>query len=225
MDDLLSVRENRSLRRIRTAITWVLVAGLFPGLGACAPKRVLPSGEVVHGDEAVTAAGADGRAADREADSTQATERGSEDSGLPDPEFRGRAGTPVTGSTPSNVRVGLRAATLAQDQIGKPYQWGGSGPDKFDCSGLVQYVYGNLGIDLPRVSREQATVGEEVPRSELQPGDLLFFATSGSDVNHVGIYVGRSDFVHAPRRHLPVRTDSMDNAWWRQRFRGARRVQ
>jgi cell wall-associated NlpC family hydrolase len=63
-----------------------------------------------------------------------------------------------------------------------------------------------------------------VGRSELQPGDLVFFSTEGSAVNHVGIYVGGADFVHAPRRYLPVKTDSLNNSWWRRRYRGARRV-
>jgi cell wall-associated NlpC family hydrolase len=77
---------------------------------------------------------------------------------------------------------------------------------------------------MPRVSRDQARAGRGVSRRELQPGDLVFFATEGSSIDHVGIYVGDSDFVHAPRRHVPVKTDSLNNSWWRRRFKGARRV-
>ena len=113
---------------------------------------------------------------------------------------------------------------LARDQVGKSYQWGAAGPDRFDCSGLVQYVFGYLGVDLPRVSHLQVQAGRSVPRKELQPGDLLFFALNGSGVDHVGIYVGRQEFVHAPRRYNPVRTDSLNNSWWHHRFKEARRV-
>ncbi len=108
--------------------------------------------------------------------------------------------------------------------MGKPYQWGAAGPDKFDCSGLVQYVYSNLGVSLPRVSRQQASAGVHVDRADLQPGDLVFFVLSGSRIDHVGIYLGHGQFIHAPRRYSPVRTDSLNNSWWRQRFKGGRRV-
>jgi len=63
-----------------------------------------------------------------------------------------------------------------------------------------------------------------VARGKLQPGDLVFFATDGKGINHVGIYIGRDEFVHAPRRHEPVRSDSLDNVYWRDRYRTARRV-
>ena len=119
---------------------------------------------------------------------------------------------------------GLQAVTLAKKQMGKMYQWGGQGPDRFDCSGLVYYVYGNLGVPMPRVSGQQAKVGREIGRKDLQPGDMLYFATSGSSINHVGIYLGNAKFVHAPRKGMPVRTDSLNNGWWKQKYRGARRI-
>lgn len=119
---------------------------------------------------------------------------------------------------------GQQAVKLAKKQMGKMYQWGGQGPDRFDCSGLVFYVYGNLGVSMPRVSEQQAKVGREIGRKELQPGDMLYFATSGSSINHVGIYLGKAKFVHAPRKGMPVRTDSLNNGWWKQKYRGARRI-
>ena len=143
---------------------------------------------------------------------------------LPLPQARPRTGRPGYRTTPESVTLGLQVATLARDQLGKQYQWGASGPDRFDCSGLAHYVFGELGVNLPRVSRQQARVGQQVGRSELQPGDLVFFNLSGSSINHVGIYLDDGEFVHAPRRYEPVRIDSLNDSWWRQRFRIARRL-
>lgn len=77
---------------------------------------------------------------------------------------------------------------------------------------------------MPRVSSRQAKVGHEIRRPNLKPGDMLYFNTSGSGINHVGIYVGKSKFIHAPRKGMPVRTDSLNNGWWKQKYRGARRI-
>ncbi len=125
---------------------------------------------------------------------------------------------------PEGSRLGSDAATLAREQLGKPYQWGASGPNKFDCSGLVMYVYDNLGVKLPRVTGEQAYAGVHVDREDLQPGDLVFFKLSGSRIDHVGIYLGHAKFVHAPRKHQPVRTDSLNDSYWGGRFKGGRRL-
>jgi len=144
---------------------------------------------------------------------------------LPGPKPLGRSGT----GTPAVVEgqpivLGSRVVELAEAQLGKPYQWGAAGPDKFDCSGLVQYVYSSLGISLPRVSRQQAAAGVHVDREDLQPGDLVFFTLSGSRIDHVGIYVGHSKFIHAPRKYSPVREDTLHNVWWRRKFKGGRRL-
>ena len=143
---------------------------------------------------------------------------------LPEPEPRGPSGAQLPDRRPESVTLGLDAATLALAQIGKPYQWGASGPDRFDCSGLVQHVYGSLGIEMPRVSKDQANVGTAVRESDLQAGDLVFFSINGNEIDHVGIYLGDREFVHAPRRHVPVSTESLDNSWWRQRYRTSRRL-
>jgi len=143
---------------------------------------------------------------------------------LPPPRPRGPSGpTRPPGSTPA-TGADQDAVSLARAQLGKPYQWGAQGPDRFDCSGLVCHVYGKLGVSMPRVSREQARTGREVARNALRPGDLVFFATDGQGINHVGIYIGHSEFIHAPRRHVPVKTDSLNNAYWSRRYRTARRV-
>ena len=106
-------------------------------------------------------------------------------------------GTATTGSTGGTVD-GQKAVNIAKKFLGTPYVWGGSEEGGFDCSGLVQHVFGELGIDLPRVSRDQARAGTAVPSlAEAKPGDLVFF---GSPVDHVGIYAGDNKMVVAPRR-------------------------
>jgi cell wall-associated NlpC family hydrolase len=87
------------------------------------------------------------------------------------------------------------AVRWAYDQLGKPYVWGAAGPDSFDCSGLTQYVWGKAGVYLSHYTGAQWNEGQHVDRSQLQPGDLVFF---GSDLHHVGIYVGDSKMIEAP---------------------------
>jgi cell wall-associated NlpC family hydrolase len=135
--------------------------------------------------------------------------------------------TQLENNPETNVRAdstGDQAVELARAQIGKPYQWGAAGPEKFDCSGLVQFVYKNLGVPLPRVSGAQASSGVHVDRKDLKPGDLVFFRLTGGPINHVGIYVGRGKFIHAPKKNNPVRFDSLNDSWWGQKFKGGRRV-
>ncbi|WP_414698579.1 NlpC/P60 family protein [Peptacetobacter sp. AB845] len=97
-----------------------------------------------------------------------------------------------------NAKVQKVIAT-AKAQMGKPYRWGASGPSSFDCSGLMQYAFKKgANISLPRVSREQATVGKKVAKADLQPGDLVFFARGGR-IHHVGMYVGNDQYIHAPQ--------------------------
>lgn len=87
---------------------------------------------------------------------------------------------------------------FAKSFVGTPYVYGGSTPKGFDCSGFVQYVFKNVGINLPRTANEQATAGEYVSYNNLQPGDLVFFKTLGSSViNHSGIYIGNGEFIQS----------------------------
>lgn len=113
---------------------------------------------------------------------------------------------------------------LIAPEMGKPYQWGATGPNSYDCSGLVYTLYGKLGISLPRVSASQATVGVYVPKSELMYGDLVFFAADGKNVNHVGIYVGNDEFVHAPSTGDVVKKSSLLSSYYQRTYFTARRV-
>jgi cell wall-associated NlpC family hydrolase len=99
------------------------------------------------------------------------------------------AAAPAPAPAPAQV-----AADTALAQVGKGYQYGGSGPDSFDCSGLTQFAYRAAGIELPHSSRAQSEMGVPVHPYEMQPGDLVFFY---SPVSHVGIYIGDSKMVHA----------------------------
>jgi cell wall-associated NlpC family hydrolase len=104
------------------------------------------------------------------------------------------AGAPIAPLPSSTAGGHAEAATIAMQYLGVPYVWGGSTPGGFDCSGLVMYVYGQLGISLPHFAAAQYGFGTPVSRDELQPGDLVFF----DGLNHVGIYIGGGEMVHAP---------------------------
>jgi hypothetical protein len=113
---------------------------------------------------------------------------------------------------------------LAASLIGRPYVWGAEGPRSFDCSGLVQYVFQEHGIDLPRRAVSQSKVGN--PSRRLQRGDLVFFSsdTRKSLVTHVGIYEGRGIMIDASKRHGRVRRDNLSEEYWEDRFMFARRI-
>jgi peptidoglycan DL-endopeptidase CwlO len=113
-----------------------------------------------------------------------------------------------------------QAAQIALGYSGVPYRWGGSTPAGFDCSGLVSYVYGQLGVQLPHSAAAQYGYGSPVPRDQLQAGDLVFF----DNLNHVGIYIGGDEFVDAPHTGTVVRIDSLSDPWYSSRYVGARRI-
>jgi hypothetical protein len=120
----------------------------------------------------------------------------------------------------------LRKSILktAKSFLGIPYKWGGTNPtDGFDCSGLTMAVYQLNGLDLPRTSKGQFSIGENIRPRHLQKGDLVFFATSGGKrVSHVGIYTGNNSFIHAPSKGEKIRITSLNNKYFKKRYIGAR---
>jgi cell wall-associated NlpC family hydrolase len=120
---------------------------------------------------------------------------------------------------PPSGTLGGQAVAIAMQYLGTPYVWGGASPGGFDCSGLVMYVYSQLGVSLPHNAAAQYGMGVAVPRTALEPGDLVFFDGLG----HVGIYVGNGAFIHAPHTGDVVRVSSL-SGYYSSAFVGARRV-
>lgn len=108
---------------------------------------------------------------------------------------------------------------------GTPYRWGKSSPEEgFDCSGFVQHVYKQYGVNLPRTVHQMAITLPEVSKNDLSEGDLLLFNTKGNSASHVGLYICDDKFVHAPsKRAGKVQVASLNNSYWRKRFIGVRR--
>ena len=98
-----------------------------------------------------------------------------------------------------SATVGQTAVAYASQEAGKPYLWGGSGPDSFDCSGLVQFVYNRLGVSLPRTAQQQYGAMPQVPQNEAQPGDVLFFYDATGAIYHDAIYAGGNQMWTAPK--------------------------
>ena len=107
---------------------------------------------------------------------------------------------------------------------GVPYRNGGDSLDGFDCSGFTQYVFARHGVALPRDTREQYRVGDEIPDEAIEAGDLLFFATTSPGPSHVAIALGPDEFVHAPSSTGVVRVERRSARYWTGRYLGARRV-
>lgn len=120
----------------------------------------------------------------------------------------------------SVVRNVLRAAYSV---IGTPYVFGGTSPYGFDCSGFTQYAFARAGVHLPRVADGQFYYGQQIPMSQLRPGDLIFFTTYEAGASHVGIYVGNGNFIHAGTS-TGVTVSSAFTGYWGARYYGACRV-
>jgi cell wall-associated NlpC family hydrolase len=125
---------------------------------------------------------------------------------------------PPSASAPSAV------VRTAQSYLGAPYRNGGADPAGFDCSGFVRYVYARHGITVPRDVKRQWQVGQDVPRTRIRPGDLLFFSTTGPGPTHVSLAIDGQRFVHAPSSRGVVRIEALTSTYWGRRFVGARRV-
>ncbi|MFE5819890.1 NlpC/P60 family protein [Streptomyces sp. NPDC056479] len=122
---------------------------------------------------------------------------------------------PATAGAPNSRAAS--AISYVYAKLGSPYVWGATGPDAFDCSGLTQAAYRSAGISLPRTTYAQIDAGRRVSRSELLPGDLVFFYSS---ISHVGLYIGNGQMIHAPNPSAPVRVAPLDE----MPFAGATRV-
>lgn len=112
---------------------------------------------------------------------------------------------------------GTSAMAKAMSKIGSPYRWGATGPNAFDCSGLVSWSYKQIGVSLPRSSAAMSRVGTPVSKSALRPGDLVFFY---KPVSHVAIYIGDGKVVHASTSGQPVKVSELN----RMPFNSARRI-
>ncbi|MFD6274969.1 C40 family peptidase [Streptomyces sp. NPDC060209] len=121
----------------------------------------------------------------------------------------GPSGSSSSSSSSSATGSAASVIAFAQSQVGDAYVSGGTGPNSWDCSGLVQAAFGSVGIDLPRVSQSQSTAGTQVSLDNLQPGDILYWGGAGS-AYHVGIYVGGGQFVGAQNSSTGVVQKSLD---------------
>ncbi|CAM3847337.1 stalk domain-containing protein [Alkalicoccus chagannorensis] len=115
--------------------------------------------------------------------------------------------------------------SAGESQLGTPYQWGGTTTSGFDCSGFTGYAFSQAGIDLPRTAQQQFSVGTSVSRSNLQPGDLVFFSESrsASRITHNGIYIGNNQMIHSSSSQ-GVSIVSLSSSYWSPRYVGAKRV-
>lgn len=136
------------------------------------------------------------------------------------------AGCVSSGYRPTPESDALRRAIVleALGQIGRPYVFGGTTPAGFDCSGLVQYVYAQAGLSVPRTTRQQYKAGDRIDLDDAEPGDLLFYRFGWRGIDHVAVYLGEGQAVHAPRTGKNVIVAPVGNRWWMDRYVSAARV-
>ena len=128
-----------------------------------------------------------------------------------------------TQSSPTSPKVNSMI-NLATAQMGKTYQWGATGPNRFDCSGFTTFVYKQNGISLPRTAQAQSEVGNRVTYNNLKEGDLIFFRSpKSSRISHTGIYLGKNMFIHASSAKHKVVKSRLDSGYYRENFQWGRR--
>lgn len=145
-----------------------------------------------------------------------------------------RNGTPVVYDKTADLSIqslegsekGQLVVATAKKYLGVPYVWAGTSPSGFDCSGLVQYVFRELGVSLNRVAADQTAHGIPITRENLLPGDIVFFHNTSryTRINHVGIYVGDGNFIHAPQTGDVVKITTLDSGYYAGTFVTARRI-
>ena len=133
------------------------------------------------------------------------------------------------GARGSAAELTRNVVRTALDAMGTPYRWGGTDDNGFDCSGLIQFAYGEQGIVLPRVSRDQMRQGIAVGTNvtDLRPGDLLGFSVEGRGISHIGLYVGDGQFIHSASQGVTTTSltaQDPNSLWWQRRFVAARRI-
>lgn len=138
------------------------------------------------------------------------------------PQGKGERKPAVT--TKKEKDMGFIAARTAERFVGIPYRWGGNTVvDGMDCSGFARAVYNLCGVNIPRTSGEQYKIGQKIDRDELTDGDLVFFGSPDGQISHVGIYVGKNRFVHAPKRGEDIKISTLNDNGFAKRFMGGRR--
>ncbi|MGL4796703.1 MAG: NlpC/P60 family protein [Paraclostridium sp.] len=127
---------------------------------------------------------------------------------------------PVSDSDKVNAVI-----NLAYSKLGSPYEWGAEGPNTFDCSGFTSYVFRNgAGVSIPRTSGSQYGAGTSVSKSNLMPGDLVFFSSTGGKITHVGLYVGGGNMIHSPQTGDVVKVSSINSSYYTRTYVGAKRI-
>ena len=187
---------NRLIVRTETRTPWILVLGVI-GLAGVAGLGLLAV-PILIGTNAFLAAGAG--CPGQQADCATMT------GGVPAVQAPG--GVPAVRAPAQAVAT---AISFAEQQLGKPYLWGGTGPDAFDCSGLVMMAYRAAGISIARTSEAQWATEQRVPASQVQPGDLVFFAGSDgtpTSPGHVGLVIGNGKMIEAYATGFPVRVSA-----------------
>ena len=121
---------------------------------------------------------------------------------------------PVATSSSQSASKGQRAAMIALDQVGVPYRYGGSTPQGFDCSGLVQFSYSRAGVPVPRTTGQLWSASRTVGEDDLRAGDILFFSIDGK-MSHVAMYLGERRFVHAPQSGRTVSVGSLESPFYK----------
>ncbi|AGA34607.1 Lipoprotein - like protein [Thioalkalivibrio nitratireducens DSM 14787] len=138
--------------------------------------------------------------------------------GSPAPGPADGAGTPSTDTGLARSEVVLAAL----GHLDAPYRYGGLDASGLDCSALVQRVYRQAGVEhVPRTTSEQARSARRIPPARAQPGDVLFFATRGNRIDHVGVFIGEGRFIHAPSSRGQVRIEPLASSYWQPRLRKA----